>query len=89
MKIVPLVPDVALPAAGPADRQTDAFANILSDLGAVFGKAERAEDAFAGGAGDLQTAVYERARADVALSVAAAAAQRSAQALTTLLNMQV
>jgi flagellar hook-basal body complex protein FliE len=62
---------------------------MLDDLGSVLGKAEHAEDAFAAGTGDLQTAVYERARADVALSVATAAAQRTAQALQSILNMQV
>jgi flagellar hook-basal body complex protein FliE len=52
-------------------------------------KAEGAEDAFAAGSGDLQSAIYERARADVALSVATAAAQRTTQALQSILNMQV
>ena len=51
--------------------------------------AESAEDAFAAGAGSLQDAVYERARADVALSAATATAQRSAQAISSILNMQV
>jgi flagellar hook-basal body complex protein FliE len=89
MTVIPLVPDVALSPLRAAAPQPDAFAAILNDLGAVFGKAERAEDAFAAGTGNLQTAVYERARADVALSVAAAAAQRAAQALTSILAMQV
>jgi flagellar hook-basal body complex protein FliE len=61
----------------------------VNDLGAVLGKAQSAEDAFAAGTGDLQSAVYERARADVALSVATAAAQRTVQALQAVLNMQV
>jgi len=65
------------------------FGKLLDDLGSVLGGAEHAEDAFATGVGDLQTAVYERARADVALSVATAAAQRTAQALQSILNMQV
>lgn len=86
--------EVLLPDASPAVRsanapQADMFGKILDDLGAVLGKAEKSEDAFANGAGDLQTAVYERARADVALSVATAAAQRTAQALQSILNMQV
>jgi flagellar hook-basal body complex protein FliE len=51
--------------------------------------AQSAEDAFARGAGSLQDAVYERARADVALAVATAAAQRGAQAIQSILNMQV
>lgn len=89
MRIESLVPDVAEIPARSAKPNRSAFGKILDDLGAMFGKAERAEDAFASGGGDLQTAIYERARADVALSVATAAAQRSAQALQAILNMQV
>ena len=40
-------------------------------------------------AAGLQEMVLERAQADVVLSVASAAASRAAQALTTLLGMQV
>lgn len=89
MRVVPLIPDLpdAAPSAAPADANT--FTRMLDDLGAVFDKADRAENAFAAGGTDLQTAIYERARADVALSVATAAAQRTAQALQSILNMQV
>lgn len=87
MRIEALIPDVAPRSAAPA--AGNAFAKMLDDLGAVLGTAEHAEDAFAAGAGDLQSAIYERARADVALSVATAAAQRTAQALQSILNMQV
>jgi flagellar hook-basal body complex protein FliE len=86
----PFVPDVPLPPASQASKpQPHGFAAALDDLGGVLGSAQRAEDAFAAGAGDLQTAIYERARADVALSVATAAAQRTAQALQMIFNMQV
>lgn len=89
MRVETLVPDAApLPRFTNAP-QAGAFGKILDDLGSVLGKAEKSEDAFASGVGDLQTAVYERARADVALSVATAAAQRTAQALQSILNMQV
>jgi flagellar hook-basal body complex protein FliE len=90
MKVEPLVPDVA-PSRfdNGATPPPNVFGGILDDLGAVLGKADGAENAFAAGAGDLQTAIYERARADVALSVATAAAQRGAQALQSILNMQV
>jgi flagellar hook-basal body complex protein FliE len=67
----------------------EAFSAMLDDLGAMFGKAQQSEDAFASGTGDLQSAVYERAKADVALSVATAAAQKAVQALQAVLNMQV
>jgi flagellar hook-basal body complex protein FliE len=89
MKIEPLVPDVAPGAIAPARPNPDAFSTMLNGAGGALEKAERAEDAFASGAGDLQTAVYERARADVVLSVATAAAQRAVQALQAVLNMQV
>jgi len=89
MRVEALVPDVPQGAQTNAPADGAAFGKVLDDVGAVFGKAERAENAFAAGAGDLQTAIYERARADVALSVCTAAAQRSAQALQSILNMQV
>jgi flagellar hook-basal body complex protein FliE len=89
MRVEPLIPDVD-PSAGAAPApQAGAFSQMLDDLGAVLGKAQHAEDAFASGSGDLQTAIYERARADVALSVATAAAQRTSQALQSIFNMQV
>jgi flagellar hook-basal body complex protein FliE len=88
MRIETLVPDVA-PQRTATFAQSNAFGNVLDGLGAMLEKAERAEDTFAAGSGDLQTAIYERARADVALSVATAAAQRTAQALQSILNMQV
>lgn len=87
MRVEALIPDVAPRSAAPSAGNT--FAKMVDDLGAVLGTAEHAEDAFAAGAGDLQNAIYERARADVALAVATAAAQRTAQALQSILNMQV
>lgn len=89
MRIEAIVPDADPAQRGASAQGAGAFGKVLDDVGAVLGKAEHAEDAFAAGAGDLQTAVYERARADVALSVATAAAQRAAQALQSILNMQV
>lgn len=88
MRVEALIPDVDTPRPqNTVDAR--AFTSALDDLGAVLGNAESSENAFASGAGDLQTAVYERARADVALSIATAAAQRSASALQAILNMQV
>ncbi len=88
MRIEAIVPDAA-PMQQKRNVDVHGFGRLLDDLGSVLGSAEHAEDAFATGVGDLQTAVYERARADVALSVATAAAQRTAQALQSILNMQV
>lgn len=89
MKVEALIPDEPLPMRAANAPQQNLFARMLDDLGSVLGTAEKSEDAFAAGTGDLQTAVYERARADVALSVATAAAQRTVQALQSILNMQV
>ena len=91
---VPFIPDVATPFAAPprsslAPPRASAFGAVLNDLGAVLSGANNAEEKFASGAGDLQQAIYERARADVALAVATAAAQRSAQALQAIFTMQV
>ena len=87
MRVELLVPDTSpKPVATP---QPEGFAKTLDGLGAVFTGADRAEDAFAAGQGSLQHAVYERAVADVALSVATAAAQRTAQALQSVLGMQI
>lgn len=88
MTVEPIVPDApALPSVDTGDAA--AFSRALDDFAATLTDANRAEDEFAGGAGTLREAVYERARADVALSVAAATAQRIAQAVQTVLNMQV
>lgn len=89
MRVEPLVLDAPVAPQPAANGDAGAFGEMLDDIGAALGRAERSEDAFAGGTGDLQSAVYERARADVVLSVATAAAQRTAQAISTVLNMQV
>ena len=88
MKVELLSPDVA---PNVASRHSDEaqFGRALDAVGSALGAAQRAEDAYASGTGSLQGAVYERARADVALSVATATAQRAAQALTSILNMQI
>ena len=87
MKIEALQPDLA--PAGPAPASAAAFGRAVDALGALLDGASNAEDRFAAGRGSLQDAVYERARADVALAVATAAAQRGAQALQSLLNLQI
>lgn len=89
MRVEPLIPDTPPTAAPPPSSDPPAFAHALDALGAVLDTAEHAEDAFAHGSGTLQAAVYERARADVALSVATSAAQHAVQAVQSILNMQV
>ncbi len=88
MKIELLQPDTAAQAS-PASNDQTGFGQALDAIGKVLSEATRAEDAYAGGTGSLQDAMYQRAQADVALSVATAAAQRAAQAVQTLLNLQV
>lgn len=88
MRVEPLVAD-AIRADSPNSDVTGSFAQTLDALTETLGGAQGAEDAFASGSGSLQEAIYERARADVALSVATAAAQRLVQSLTAVLNMQV
>ena len=88
MRVELLAPDVAPNPKANSDRPA-AFARALDGVGGLLERATHAENAYARGAGSLQDAVIERARADVALSIATAAAQRSAQAITAILSMQV
>ena len=88
MRVEPLVPD-APPSANADTGDVAAFARAIDALGAELTGASSAEDDFAYGRGTLQAAVYERARADVALAVATSIAQRVAQAVQSVLNMQV
>lgn len=88
MRVELLQPDAAPPA--PTVQADDTgFARALDTIGSVLSQATGAEDAYASGAGSLQDAVYRRAQADVAISVATAAVQRAAQAVQTLMNLQV
>jgi hypothetical protein len=95
MQIDLLVPDAA-PAHGPeapdASRATGsagAFGALVDAAGAILAGADRAESAFAAHRGGMQEMVVERARADIALQLAATTAQRTAQALSAVLGMQV
>jgi flagellar hook-basal body complex protein FliE len=87
MRVEQISPD--LPAPSQSVGEGADFARALDAVGAALAGANRAEDAFAYGSGSLENAIYERARADVALSVATATAQRLAQAVQSVLNMQV
>ncbi len=88
MRIELLQPDTAPQTAAAPGDQTG-FAQALDAIGKVLDQATKAEDAYASGTGSLQDAMYQRAQADVALSVATAAAQRAAQAIASLLNLQI
>jgi hypothetical protein len=91
MRVDLLVPDGPPAPAGPslARAHDGAFARLVDAAGAILDGADRAEAAFAAHRGGLQEMVVERARADIALQIAATAAQRAAQSLGTLLGMQI
>jgi len=89
MTVEPLLPDAPPIAGQPESSDATGFERTLDELGNLLSQAQGAEDAFAAGGGSLQDAVYERARADVALSLATAAAQHGAAAISSILNMQV
>jgi flagellar hook-basal body complex protein FliE len=92
MRVDPLVPDVAQDApvvtALPVS-DGGSFGDLVDAAGAVLGQADDAERAFAAHRGGLQEMVVERARADIALQIAAAGTQRVTQGLQTILGMQI
>ena len=90
MRVDLLVPDAPAPR-GPAvsAESGNAFARLVDAAGAILDGADRAEAAFVAHRGGLQEMVVERARADLALQIAATAAQRAAQTVSTVLGMQV
>jgi hypothetical protein len=91
MRVDVLIPDGPASPSGPQAARPDAsaFAQLVDAAGAILTGADRAEAAFAAHRGGLQEMVVERARADIALQIAATAAQRAAQAVSTLLGMQI
>ncbi len=89
MNVTPLVPDAAEPAAPPTPGDGAAFGRLLDAAGSILGSAAAAEHAFVNHRGGLAEMVVERARADIALQVAAATAQRVTQGVQTLLGMQI
>ena len=90
MNVTPLVLDQPENAARSAPvPDAGAFGRALDSAGRALQAADHAEDAFAAHGGRLQDAVCERAQADVVLSIATAAAQRTAQAVQSILSMQI
>lgn len=92
MQVELLVPDAVAPvppAVHAGGGESSAFAKLVDAAGALLGRADRAEAAFTAHRGGLQEMVVERARADIALAVATAAAQRATQAVSSLLGMQL
>jgi hypothetical protein len=66
-----------------------AFEDLVDSAGAALDRADAAERAFAAHRGGLVEMMVERASADVMLQLAAAAAQRTTQAVSALFGMQV
>ena len=89
MRVVPLEPDVSQPVTPVSSAQNNAFGNSIELVASALRQADRAENRYAAGIGSLQGAVLERARADVVLSVATAAVQRTATTLQSILNLQI
>jgi hypothetical protein len=89
MRVDLIVPDVAQPQAPLKSGSPNGFAALVDAAGSQLDRADIAESAYANGQGGLQEMVLERARADIALQVAATGAQHAAQALNTILGMQV
>jgi flagellar hook-basal body complex protein FliE len=91
MRIEPIVPDRSPSpfATGLPNRAASGFAQLVDAAGQALATADGAESAFTQGRGGLQEMVVARAHADIALAVAASGAQRAAQALNTLLGMQI
>ncbi len=79
----------ALAGHGDAGAFARALDGALEGTSGRLERADAAERAFVSGRGTLQAMVLERAQADVALSIASAAASRVTQALSTILGMQV
>ena len=70
MRVEPLNPDIA-PGAATAPAGTNAFGALVDAAGSVLAGADAAEGAFSAHRGGLQEMVVERARADIALQIAA------------------
>ena len=92
MQIEALVPDIApgdAPAVVALPRSAGVFGDLVDAAGSILAGADGAERAFAAHRGGLQEMVVERARADIALQIAATSAQRVTQGLQTLLGLQI
>ena len=87
-------PDAPRPSTSSADADaaTAGFGSLVDALQQgtqALQHAEGAENAFINGAGGLQEMMFERAKADVLVSLASAASSRVTQSLNTLTSMQL
>lgn len=86
------VPDAPLTRPAARSQSSDFgadFGRALDAAEATLARADGTERAFASERGGLQEMVLARAQADVMLSIATAASSRAAQALSSVLAMQI
>jgi hypothetical protein len=91
VNVTTLEPDAPLQEAPRIAPLPDApaFESLVDVAGAALDRADAAERAFAEHRGGLVEMMVERASADAMLQLATTAAQRTTQAISTLLGMQV
>ena len=86
---LPVLPDIDAPRTASDVPGASEFMKVLGDIDGALERAAGAEADFVNGSGSLADMVIDRARADVALSLAAAGASHVTQAVTSVLGMQV
>jgi len=89
MRVDAIVPDSATPVGAPSPAAASHFTRLIEAASSQLDRADAAESAFAHGRGGMQEMVLERARADIALQVAVSGTQHAAQALNSILGMQI
>lgn len=89
MNVRPLEPDVGGEPPANAQPMPGAFGVLVDAAGSALDRAARAESAFVERRGGLVEMVIERAGADVMLQIAATAAQRTTQAVSTVFGIAV
>jgi len=80
------------PQGDGTDAATFGFGSLIDALQAgtqTLQRAEGAENAFIAGTGGLQEMVFERAKADVLVSIATAASSRVTQSINSITQMQL
>jgi flagellar hook-basal body complex protein FliE len=78
--------------AASTDASTFGFGNLVDALQTgtqTLQHAQGAENAFIAGTGGLQEMVFKRAKADILVSIAAAASSRVTQSIDTISQMQL
>ena len=89
LEAIPELEPLARGAAASARSPGSAFAAALEDLNASMRQADDAAAALALGKGNVGEAAIARAKADVALEIAAVAAARISGTISTLMQTQL